>query len=176
MPDYSKGKIYKIQCDTTGLVYIGSTTQNLARRISDHVKKSQNGYGCSSRYILENNNYRYSLVECFPCESKEQLHMREQYHIDQNECVNKYNAFRTEELKKEQLRSYSKKWVENNPEKRKESCKKWNDTNVEKRKEYNQMRSKTQEFKEYHAKYQREWFAKKKAQLLSDSISSGSTT
>ncbi len=37
MPDYSKGKIYKIVCNTTGLVYIGSTCEpTLARRLAGH--------------------------------------------------------------------------------------------------------------------------------------------
>ena len=36
--DYSKGKIYKIVCNTTGLVYIGSTCKSrLCQRLSGHV-------------------------------------------------------------------------------------------------------------------------------------------
>ena len=35
MPDYSKGKIYKIVCNVTGLVYVGSTCEpTLARRLA----------------------------------------------------------------------------------------------------------------------------------------------
>jgi hypothetical protein len=34
--DYSKGKIYKIVCNITGLIYIGSTSQSLIQRLQDH--------------------------------------------------------------------------------------------------------------------------------------------
>ena len=38
MIDYSKGKIYKIVCNNTGLIYIGSTCEpTLARRLAKHV-------------------------------------------------------------------------------------------------------------------------------------------
>ena len=40
--DYSKGKIYKIECNITGEVYIGSTTEpTLARRLSGHRRSFQ---------------------------------------------------------------------------------------------------------------------------------------
>jgi hypothetical protein len=35
------------------------------------------------------------LVEKFPCESKDELHARERYYIENNECVNKYIPNRT---------------------------------------------------------------------------------
>ena len=40
MPDYSKGKIYRIVCNTTGKVYIGSTSQDyLSQRLRKHVEE-----------------------------------------------------------------------------------------------------------------------------------------
>lgn len=39
MPDYSKGKIYKIWSPSTGLTYIGSTIQTLSNRLSGHRVK-----------------------------------------------------------------------------------------------------------------------------------------
>ena len=40
MVNYEKGKIYKIVCNTTGEIYIGSTTkQTLAQRLSQHVSQ-----------------------------------------------------------------------------------------------------------------------------------------
>ncbi len=37
MPDYANSKIYSIECNKTGLVYIGSTTApTLARRLAEH--------------------------------------------------------------------------------------------------------------------------------------------
>ena len=37
MPNYQNGKIYKIVCNITGLVYIGSTIENLTERLWGHV-------------------------------------------------------------------------------------------------------------------------------------------
>ena len=38
MPDYSKGKIYKIECLTTGLIYVGATTKDyLSQRLAKHI-------------------------------------------------------------------------------------------------------------------------------------------
>ena len=34
MIDYTKSKIYKIVCNTTGLIYIGSTVNKLSRRLN----------------------------------------------------------------------------------------------------------------------------------------------
>ena len=39
MPDYSKGLVYRIDCNETGECYIGSTIQGLANRIADHRKQ-----------------------------------------------------------------------------------------------------------------------------------------
>ena len=101
MPDYSKSKIYKIVCNIAGLIYIGSTSQPLCRRIQDHkndYKRYLNGKHnyVSSFKILENDNYNIILVEDFPCETKEQLHARERYWIENTECVNIYIPTRTD--------------------------------------------------------------------------------
>ena len=32
------------------------------------------------------------LIEDYPCESNQELHEREQYHMDNTECINKYRA------------------------------------------------------------------------------------
>ena len=36
MVDYGNGKVYKIVCNNTGKVYIGSTTQPLSKRLVAH--------------------------------------------------------------------------------------------------------------------------------------------
>ena len=70
MPNnYSRGKIYKIVCQTTNNQYIGSTTEpTLARRLAGHNcdfkrwKKGEFRY-LTSFSILENNNYYIELIE-----------------------------------------------------------------------------------------------------------------
>ena len=54
MPDYQKGKIYKIVCNETGLVYIGSTTQALSQRLQGHKKNYKS-------YLSDKNNYIHSF-------------------------------------------------------------------------------------------------------------------
>lgn len=94
---YSNGKIYKIVCNTTNDIYIGSTKeQYLSRRLQKHKsnyndykngKKNQN-YMTSFK-ILNNNNYEIQLIESYPCQNKYELHQRERYWIENMRCVNK---------------------------------------------------------------------------------------
>ena len=94
MPDYGKGKIYKIVCNTSGKVYVGSTTKDrLCQRLAKHVDhykqwKAGKGNKTSSFDIIENGNYEIILLEDHPCSSKDQLHARERHFIESLECVN----------------------------------------------------------------------------------------
>jgi len=134
MPDYSNGKIYKIVCNTTGLIYIGSTCEpTLARRLSGHVssyKQYINGKSIkttSSFIVLENSNYSIILIETCICNNKDELYAKERSIIDSMECVNKLTPFRTDEEKKilkqlyaldnkEKIKEYKKQYAEINKE------------------------------------------------------------
>ena len=103
MPDYSKGKIYKIVDNTTGNVYIGHTTktllsQRLAKHNSDYNrwKNGKSGYITSFK-ILENGDYYIDLLEAVNCKSKDELKARERFYIENNKCVNKLFPGRTYE-------------------------------------------------------------------------------
>jgi len=94
MPDYSLSKIYQIICNTTGKRYIGATCQKkLCTRLAAHVSKKNM---TTSRSIIDGGNYEMVLIESYPCESKDQLHQRERFHIQSMECVNKYIPGRTD--------------------------------------------------------------------------------
>jgi hypothetical protein len=86
MVNYSNGKIYKIVCNITGDIYIGSTCEPiLARRLAGHVgnyKSYLNGkyHYVTSYKIIEQGNYDIVLIELFPCDTKDQLHARESYY------------------------------------------------------------------------------------------------
>ena len=103
MVEYKNSKIYKIVCNTTGLVYIGSTCEpTLARRLAKHKAdythylKGKKHY-ITSYKILENNNYEIILLELYPCNTKDELHARERYYIENiNDCVNKVIPTRTQ--------------------------------------------------------------------------------
>jgi hypothetical protein len=94
MVNYQQGKIYKIECNVTGKVYIGSTCKNtLAERLAQHVtdyKRYLKGtyHYISSFAVLQNRNYDIVLIEKYPCNSKDELHARERYWCNELECVN----------------------------------------------------------------------------------------
>ena len=82
MVDYSNGKIYRIVCNNTGKVYIGSTTQPLSKRLVAHrldYKKYLNGKGkfITSFEIIKNNDYSIILIENVTCNNKEELLKKE---------------------------------------------------------------------------------------------------
>jgi hypothetical protein len=141
MPDYSNSKIYKLECYTTGLIYIGSTTQFLIQRLQGHKKNYKtylngNGNFVTSFKILENDNYNIVLLEEYPCDNKEQLHAKEAEYIKKTDCVNKYIPNRTYKEwcddNKDKLTEYQKEYYSNNKDKMAEQCKQYYSTNKDK--------------------------------------------
>ena len=96
MVDYSKGKIYKIIDNTNDKIYIGSTTQDLKARLRGHKSECKKK-DISSKLILKNNNFRIELIEDYPCNTKRELEIREQYYLDTMVCVNTKRAYMTKE-------------------------------------------------------------------------------
>ena len=80
MPDYSKGKIYKVTNSLNGKVYIGSTTvDSLNTRISNHRSKSKvrtsKFYRAMQRHGFE--NFEIDLIKDYPCSSQKELEVEE---------------------------------------------------------------------------------------------------
>jgi hypothetical protein len=100
MVNYQNGKIYKIVCNQTGKIYIGSTCKKLCQRIAFHwgdyksYKKGQRNYITSFK-ILENGDYDIVLIENYPCDTKEELLKRERHYVDTLDCVNRNIPSRT---------------------------------------------------------------------------------
>ena len=119
MPDYSQGKIYKIEPiveHEEHEIYIGSTTQKyLCSRFVKHKKdylqrnlsKKASSYDLFDKYGLE--NCVITLIENVNANSKEDLLQRERYYIQSMKCINKNIPLRTQ-----------KEYVEDNKEKIKE--------------------------------------------------------
>ena len=112
MVNYGNGKIYKLECLTTGLIYIGSTTkQYLSQRLVHHKKdyikylRGQHKYMTSFK-IIENDNYRIELLEEIQCENRDQLHAREGYYIRTLDCTNKCIMGKTQEEKLQDKKDY----------------------------------------------------------------------
>jgi len=94
MVNYENGKIYKIVCNKTGILYVGSTCVGLSQRLVEHrasYNRFKNGKiinKSSSIKILEGGDYSIILLEICPCNNKEQLIMKEREWINKIECIN----------------------------------------------------------------------------------------
>ena len=101
MPDYSKGKIYKLCSSSCDEVYIGSTTQKLCQRLREHQKDFENWCETNEKFlssyeILSYNNASIQLLEKYSCSSSKELNRREGEWIRMTDkCVNRYIAGRT---------------------------------------------------------------------------------
>ena len=108
--DYSKGKIYIITYENCEKPYYGSTIQTLNNRLARHRYECKNTIGDKElNNIINNKNHYIKLVENFPCKSKLELRIREQYFIDNNVCANIFNAYTSEKVKKEQQKIIQEK-------------------------------------------------------------------
>lgn len=93
---YSTGRIYMITHPNTDKKYIGSTTQLLSKRKHDHISLFLNYGKDTGKYTSSIEICRYGiedveiiLIENYPCDSREELHARERFHIENTEnCVN----------------------------------------------------------------------------------------
>jgi hypothetical protein len=191
MPDYKNGKIYKLVSFLTDSIYIGSTTQSLAVRKAGHKRAYKHflkGRYCnmSSFELIKNEDVEIILVENFPCSSKEELHKRERYFIENTEnCVNKVIPTRTDkewrEENKENIQKFMKEWREKNKEKIKTVKKDYYEKNIDEMKEKHKIyndnnKERIQEYKknynkEYREKNEEKW---KKYQSISYNCSCGS--
>ena len=155
MVNYQLGKIYRLVCNTTGKTYIGSTCKpSLRKRLAEHKndynkwKKGTRLTKVSSFEIFDENNYDIILLENFPCNSKDELHARERFYIENHECVNKIIPTRTRQ-----------EYFEDNKEKIQEqnriSCKSRYEKNknerLQKQKEYTLQHK--EEIKQYQVEY-----------------------
>jgi len=118
MPDYSKGKIYKILNTNDDEVYVGSTVNALSRRMAHHrhevilnsnqvIHQHMKKHGVATFYI--------ELIEAYPCLSVEELRAREGEWIRQVGTLNKRVAGRSKS-----------EYYEQNREKHAQRCKDYN--------------------------------------------------
>ena len=154
MPNYQDGKIYKItgtNDEGKELIYIGSTVQKLCVRFGGHKKDMKNDKNVTSQQVLICSNCLITLIELFPCNSKEELLMRERYYYDLYDCVNKMKPILLEGEKKE----YEKEYYIENADKKKENVKQYRIENADKIKEYKKQYriENADKKKEYHKQY-----------------------
>ena len=100
---FNTSMIYSIRSPATERYYIGSTTQKLCKRFSDHninyksYLKGTSNFMTSFKIIELGDSY-IELLELYPCNLKAELHKREGELIREhkNNCVNKSIAGRTD--------------------------------------------------------------------------------
>jgi len=142
--DYSKAKIYKlITIHNPNLVYYGSTVNELSKSKYVHKSHFKNGVlTCTSSKLFELglDDVEIVLVEIVNCNNKEELHARERFYIENNNCVNKVIPCRTQKeykiQNKEKIKIRNTKYNEYNKENIKIKHANYYVLNKEKIKEY----------------------------------------
>ena len=148
MEKYSNGKIYRIDCLTSGDFYIGSTLSDLSKRLREHKYDLK----CRSHTIIKNGNCTISLIENYPCLSRNELRKREGHYQrlykDNESCLNCRIEDRTHD-----------EWIQDNKEYFTEYMRKLYVMNKDKIKEQHIIR------KESISQYQKEYKKNKKDKL-----------
>lgn len=147
MRDYSQGKIYKlVPISGESECYIGSTCGELDKRMKGHesLYNEDTERKCSSRILFDKhgiNGVKITLIECYPCENRKQLHAREgEWQVKTPNCINKNIAGRGQ-----------KKWYQDTRDTRLEYQNTYNKEHKQQRLAYQESwRAKN---KEYHKKY-----------------------
>lgn len=142
---YQNGKIYKITSTNSSKFYIGSTTVTLKLRLQRHINliNHDNGKNCSSKEIIEYGDYQISLLEDYPCNTKTELLIRENFYYDlfkntiPNLIVNERRPYNSPEEKRENKRVYEAKVYEERKEYQKEYQKNNKEKIANQKREYN---------------------------------------
>jgi hypothetical protein len=116
MNRYQYGKIYKITSEHINKIYIGSTCKKLlSQRLASHNdkfkgwKKGKYPY-VTSFELFELGSVQITLLEAYPCNTKDELLARERHYIELHReiIVNKNIPTRTDKEIKEKKNQYYK--------------------------------------------------------------------
>jgi group I intron endonuclease len=113
-----KGKIYQILNNIDNEVYIGSTTQPLARRWTDHKKVVGKGTTKLYKHMEKHGkeSFYIELIKNFDCETKEQLRAEEGKYIRELGTLNQIISGRTmKEYYEENKQKYIERSKKNGP-------------------------------------------------------------
>jgi len=104
MNKYQSGKVYALKCNKTNKVYIGSTCTELFNRLNAHKANYKKYLLTKQNYItayeiLQGENYKIELLESYPCNTHNELLLREKYYVQlfrkDGSCINKNIPSRT---------------------------------------------------------------------------------
>jgi len=115
MNKYQQSKIYKLTSPHTDQIYIGSTCQKLlSNRLGEHKYEhiNRSNKNISSFKLFELGNVKIELIENYPCNSRQELIIREQHWLNTSpNCINTKNAYISIEDKKAQKQIKDKKYL-----------------------------------------------------------------
>ena len=145
--------IYKLT-DCNGLTYYGSS-ENVDERFKGHMSPNNK---CSSNK-LDRLSMEVEVIETLPEHyTKRDARIRERWYFDNNECVNGYRPFVSDEEFKEKVKEYGREYYNNNrPEIKEKKKEYYNRPEVkEKRNEYeNRPEVKARKKEQYNQKKER---------------------
>jgi hypothetical protein len=170
-PNFAQAFIYKITAPETQDVYVGSATTNLNLRRAQHKNHYDRwlrgeGKYLSSFHVIDCSGWKLEKIEDFPCETSEELRVREGYWIQNTAGAcnlkiagrthNEYKAL--PEVKKKEAIQRKKRYAsdENLRAKKKDYYEKHKD----KKKEY--ARKYYEEHREYFRDYMKNYSGAKK--------------
>ncbi len=124
MPDFTKGKIYKITNDFNNDIYIGSTCDKLTKRFSHHKAVIKREIQRPLYKLMDEigfERFRIELIEDYPCQDKYELRQKESDYIRKIGTLNiKIDDRTPKEYKqenKEKISAKKKEYYEDNKEK-----------------------------------------------------------
>jgi len=160
---YQRGLVYGLVCNITGKLYIGSTI-NLEQRKKNHKSK---GNTCMSKQIIDGGDYEFYVIELYPCWSVFELRIREEYHRQRNECVNKLRCYVSEEDRREYKRKFDRQYRKENKEILNEKQRQFWHDNKERLNEEQKVRrdNMTEEKKEEAKEYKAIWYQENKDKI-----------
>ena len=118
---YNNGKIYKIISPNSSKVYVGSTCNDLHKRLKAHIysfkcwlKDNSKQTYLKSYELIKLGSVDIILLESVNCSSKEELLNKEKEWIEQlkEDLINNNNPIRTDDDKKKYARKYMKGYYE----------------------------------------------------------------
>jgi len=145
MADYQNGKVYLIFIDgMREQGYVGSTIIPLSDRLRAHrtSANSNSQYKFASCvFFQEGNDVKIELLEAYPCNSKQELLIRERYWFEQYpDRINKNPPILGDEERRERENACQLRCYYNNKDHRQANSKAWKEANKEQQRLYNKQK------------------------------------
>ena len=134
---YNNGKIYRIWSLNTNEIYVGSTYQELHKRMYEHRINAQTGKPYMVYHKMRElgiETFSIELIEVFPCKNRDELRQREGYWVRNlkatlnsvipGRTLKEYNS-----ENKEKLRQTKQQFYEDNKDRIKERVKEYQANN-----------------------------------------------